>query len=134
MSAAGGDVQDPEAAERGGNIAAMPRRSLARFLAPLAIVAAAIALVVVISASRPSDDPSGTTPSGSSSSGRDAASSPTPTPTVAKKGRRTYTVKSGDTPSGIAEKTDVPLSQIQDLNPDLDPQALSPGTKLRLRR
>ena len=51
----------------------------------------------------------------------------------ARKQRRTYTVKPGDTPSSIAEKTNVPLSQIQELNPDLDDQTLSVGQKLKLR-
>ena len=42
-------------------------------------------------------------------------------------------VKAGDTPSGIAEKPDVPLEQILELNPDLDPQTLAPGTRIKLR-
>ena len=42
-------------------------------------------------------------------------------------------VKAGDTPSGIAEKTGVPLSQILELNPDLDDQTLTVGDKLKLR-
>jgi LysM repeat protein len=45
-----------------------------------------------------------------------------------------YTVKPGDTPSGIAEKTGVPLEDILALNPTLDPQTLAPGTKIRLRK
>ena len=47
--------------------------------------------------------------------------------------RKTYTIKAGDTPSGIAVKVDVPLDQILELNPDLDPQTLTPGTKIKLR-
>ena len=43
-------------------------------------------------------------------------------------------MKPGDTPSGIAEKTGVPLGVILALNPELDPQTLAPGTKIRLRR
>ena len=46
---------------------------------------------------------------------------------------KTYTIKSGDTPSGIAVKVGVPLDQILELNPDLDPQTLTPGTKIKLR-
>ena len=48
--------------------------------------------------------------------------------------RKTYVVKPGDTPSSIAEKTNVPLSTIQQLNPDLDDQTLSVGQKIKLRR
>ena len=50
-----------------------------------------------------------------------------------RKLRRTYRVKPGDTPSSIAEKTNVPLSQIQELNPNLDDQTLSVGQKIKLR-
>ena len=42
-------------------------------------------------------------------------------------------VKPGDTPSGIAEKTGVPLSKILALNPNLDDQSLSVGDKIKLR-
>jgi LysM domain len=30
-------------------------------------------------------------------------------------------------------KVDVPVDQILELNPDLDPQTLTPGTKIKLR-
>ena len=41
--------------------------------------------------------------------------------------------RTGDTPSSIAEKTGVPLEQILRLNPDLDPQTLAPGQRIKLR-
>ncbi len=44
-----------------------------------------------------------------------------------------YTVKPGDTPSSIAEEAGIPLERLLELNPDIDPQALSPGQRLRLR-
>ena len=47
---------------------------------------------------------------------------------------RTYVVKPGDTPSGIAEKTGVSLDLLLELNPNLDPQTLSPGQRIKLRR
>jgi LysM repeat protein len=49
------------------------------------------------------------------------------------KGPRFYRVKAGDTPSAIAERTGVPLSRIMELNPDLDPQTLAPGQRIKLR-
>ena len=49
-----------------------------------------------------------------------------------KRKRKTYTVKSGDTLSGIAEKTNVSLETLRDLNPKAD--TLSPGQKLKLSR
>jgi LysM repeat protein len=107
----------------------MAARSPGRFLAPLALVAVAVALWTIVHHS--SD-------SGSSSSGNPATeqrTTATPAATHAKKHKkpRVYIVKPGDTPSGIAEKTGVPLTTIETLNPGLDPQALSPGTRLKLR-
>jgi LysM repeat protein len=45
----------------------------------------------------------------------------------------TYTVKTGDTLGGIAEKTGVKVETLQELNPELDPQALVSGQKIKLR-
>jgi LysM repeat protein len=106
----------------------MARRSPARFLAPLALVGFVIALFVVVNGTR---DDSG------SGGGATPAASASPTPgkkQKARKVRKTYKVKPGDTPSSIAVKTHVPLSQIQELNPKLDDQTLSVGQKIKLRR
>jgi LysM repeat protein len=112
----------------------MAGRSPARFLAPLALVAVVIALFMVVTSSL-NDSGSGDTP------GR-TTSRPTASPATKggkgskreRKGPRRYTVKSGDTPSSIADKTGVPLEEILRLNPDLDPQTLSPGQRIRLRQ
>ena len=110
----------------------MAPRSPARFLAPLALVAFGIALFVVVTSS-PSDpettaEPNRATeaqPSGNRATGEEKPE---------RKGPRRYTVKPGDTPSSIAEKTGVPLEEILRLNPDLDPQTLSPGERIKLRQ
>jgi LysM repeat protein len=108
----------------------MAGRSPARFLAPLALVAFAIALFVIISnATKDSGEqaaPTGAAPAKTTTAGKKASKKH-------KKTRKTYVVKAGDTPSGIAVKVGVPLDTLLELNPDLDPQALSPGTKLKLR-
>lgn len=112
----------------------MPRRSPARYLAPLAVVAFLIALTVVVSPA--GDDGGDASPTGS------ATAEPTPSSESSSERsagrrrttRRTYTVRPGDTPSAIAERTGVPLEQLEALNPDIDPQQLSPGQRLRLRR
>ena len=106
----------------------MARRSPARLLAPLALVGFVVALLLVINGAGSAD--------GEKTSGSDAKATATATPTrkeKARKRRKRYTVKAGDTPSGIAEKTDVPLSQILELNPDLDDQTLTVGDKIKLR-
>jgi LysM repeat protein len=109
----------------------MAGRSPARFLAPLALVAVVIALIVVVSGSR-DDSGGGNTPNQTSTTRPDAA--PGGGSKRERKGPRRYTVKSGDTPSSIADKTGIPLEQILRLNPDLDPQTLSPGERIRLRQ
>jgi LysM repeat protein len=45
----------------------------------------------------------------------------------------TYTVKTGDTLGEIAQKTRVDVTRLQELNPELDPQALVSGQKIKLR-
>jgi LysM repeat protein len=112
----------------------MAPRSPARFLAPLALVAFGIALFMVVSSS--STEPETTEPN------RSTESRPSGSPNgdneteggSERKGPRRYTVKPGDTPSSIAEKTGVPLEDILRLNPDLDPQTLSPGQRIKLRQ
>jgi LysM repeat protein len=108
----------------------MARRSPARFLAPVALVAVAVAMYLVVAHSIESK--SGSSPS----SAHQDKSTKTATKTARKHRRRhrVYTVKPGDTPSGIAVKTGVPLATLQRLNPKLDPQSLAPGQKIRLRR
>ena len=106
----------------------MAARSPARFLAPLALVAVGVALWTIV---HHSSDGSGS--SGSSATEQQATATPTAKHKKKHKHPRFYTVKPGDTPSGIAEKTGVPLSTIEALTPGLDPQAHSSGTRLKLR-
>jgi LysM repeat protein len=107
----------------------MSRRTSARFLAPLALLVALLAVFYVIQHSDTSSD------SGASS----AAAKTTTTRTAPKAkskpapGPKTYTVQSGDTLTAIAEKTHVSADQITELNPDLDPQGLQVGEKVKLR-
>lgn len=100
-----------------------------RILAPLALVAALVALVLVVK--------------GSSSSDSQSASQTTTTQTTPKKQKKakakpkkttvkTYTVKSGDTLAVIAQQTKVSVGQIEELNPGLDPAALTVGEKVKL--
>jgi LysM repeat protein len=108
----------------------MVGRSPARFLAPLALVAVIVALVMVVSSSQNGTE--STAPS--QSTGTTPAASPEADKKGERKGRRRYTVRPGDTPSSIAEKTGVPLDEILRLNPNLDPQTLSPGERIKLRQ
>jgi LysM repeat protein len=103
------------------------RRSPARMLAPLALVVAAVAVVLVIQASNGSGD-------GSKDDTASTTSTQTQTTTTAKRPvRPSYTVKLNDTLGLISEKTGVSVERIQELNPDLDPQNLIVGQKIKLR-
>lgn len=48
-------------------------------------------------------------------------------------GPATYEIEEGDTLSAISEETGVSVARIEDLNPGLDPQAITPGQEIRLR-
>src|SRR5262249_24109772 len=112
----------------------MAARSPARFLAPIALVAFAFALYTIVNDAR---DKAGGSNSGSPSQATPAHSSGKKKPSAqkhTKPKRRTYVVRSGDPPSGIAAKPGVSLATLQELNPDLDPQALTVGERLKLRR
>jgi len=114
----------------------MEHRSPARYLAPLALVGFAVALVLVIGGSTRSDDDEPVAPTATVQRTTDQGNDRDRGDGNGERRRRraeTYTVVAGDTPSGIAEKTGVPLSTIEELNPDLDPQALSVGDEIRIR-
>jgi LysM repeat protein len=109
----------------------MAPRSPARFLAPLALLAFSIALFLIVTSSSTETDtnePNRATETRPAGTGNGEEQRPK------RKGPRRYTVKPGDTPSSIAEETGVPLEEILRLNPDLDPQTLSPGQRIKLRQ
>jgi LysM repeat protein len=111
----------------------MAARSPARFLAPLALLGFVVALFLVVSHSTSgggSGNDAKTTQErpATSTSASDGGASTT------HKGPRYYSVKPGDTPTSIASKTGVPLTQIEQLNPNLDPQTLNPGERIKLRK
>jgi len=101
-------------------------RSPLRLLAPVALIAFGVAFAIVWSNSKvegkhsraqPATAPAGTTGPAQSKYAH----------------RRTYTVRTGDTLGGIAEKTGVAVTTLEQLNPGLDPQALVAGQKIKLR-
>ena len=104
----------------------MAGRNPARFLAPLALVAFAIALFSILGNGSGGGEEPATTQQPR------ATATATPTKEAGKRKRKVYVVKPGDTPSGIAEKTGVSLEQLEEANPDLDPQLLAPGQRIRL--
>ena len=105
-------------------------RSSARLLAPLALGAFVVALLLIVLASAGGD---GSTSESETGAGRQTVTSGPARPRKGARERSTYTVKPRDTLGGIAERTGVDVETIQELNPQLDPQALVAGQKIRLR-
>lgn len=98
------------------------RRSIAaRILAPIALLAAAGAIYLVVNGAV------------------DNATESDATTTTVVKVRKTpkhkfYVVKKGDVLSGIAAKNHVSIGWIQKLNEDLDPNTLRTGQRIKLKR
>ena len=96
----------------------------ARFAAPLAFLAAAIVLILLVQSGLSDDSSTGTTaPS--------ATTETAPGTTVATE-RRRYRVRRGDTLESIAQRFGTTVEALIDLNPDIDPLALSPGQRIRV--
>ena len=111
------------------------RRSPARWLAPLALVACAVAVYTVVNATLLSSDE----PAATSSTGKTTTAKSGTVSQRSKSGkrrttrrRRSYIVKSGDTLSSISVKTGVSLERIQALNPKLDSNSLQTGQRVKL--
>lgn len=114
------------------------RRSPARFLPPLALIAVLVAFMAIIGGSGDNggnDREEPTTSAAQTSTASSGTGSATTKTTARKKARakaKTYTVQVGDTLGGIASKTGVPLATIEELNPDVDPHSMVAGQKIKL--
>lgn len=111
-------------------------RSPGRLLAPIALVAFVLTLLVVLGASGGGDDSTAPAAPAAGSSSAESTSTQTTTSPAKRKARRrkaTYTVEVGDTLGAIADDTGVSVETIEELNPELDPQALVTGQKIKLR-
>jgi LysM repeat protein len=104
------------------------RRSPARWLAPLALLIAGVAVYSVVH----KDSSGGSPPAATTSTARTTGTKAQRARRAKKAKSRRYTVKAGDTLSGIASKTSVSLARIQELNPKLDSQALQTGETIKL--
>ena len=102
---------------------------LPRVLAPVALALAAVLFIAVLAGSMAGGGGGGESERSAARSG-EAASATADRP---KTRRSTYTVKTGDTLGGISRKTGISVQRLQELNPELDPQALISGQKLKLR-
>jgi LysM repeat protein len=110
---------------------------VARLAAPIAFFFAATVLVVLVQRGLESDE--GEAGSGATTE----VETPTTPTTTAPDGttttagrpclRNRVRVREGDTLESIAARCDVDVNQIIELNPGIDPLALTPGQRVRIR-
>jgi teichoic acid transport system ATP-binding protein len=124
----------------------MSSDSWTRWLGPAALAITVLAVVLILSSATGggSDEPASGTSTGETQAreaGRTTArDSPTETgeegasttSTTPGSKPRTYTVRAGDNFGAIAEQTGVSVEELQELNPTVDPQALTVGEKIKL--
>jgi LysM repeat protein len=105
----------------------MTKRSTApaRALAVIALIGGFVILIAVFSAALDGG--------GSDSGGKGSSSGRTTRQQSSKEAPKAYVIENGDTLTAIAHKTGVPVGQIERLNPEVDPQILISGEKLKLR-
>jgi LysM domain len=111
---------------------AQGRLSFARLLAPLALIACAVAVTALVLGSGVVGDEGGSETAGTRELPA-ATERETPTGTRERRTPATYTIKANDTLTGIAEENDTTVERLQELNPELDPQGLVAGQKIKLR-
>jgi hypothetical protein len=103
---------------------AMTARNPARYLAPLALIAALAGTYEVVHSAL--------------NTKQTVAHAVSATVRASPRGRfgaaRFYAVRAGDSLSSIAAQAGVSLSALESLNPRVDPNALQAGQRLRLRR
>lgn len=107
-------------------------RKSARFLAPIALVAVAVGVYVVVHSTLQHQGAASTgTIAITTSSGRQKHSAH-----GGKRAPKFYRVKAGDTLSAISNRLGISVNQLLQLNPRLQaaPNSLSTGERLRLRR
>jgi LysM repeat protein len=105
----------------------------AHFLAPLALIAVTVAVLAIVLGSGVTGDDSS---SGNGSARELPAATGTTNTTTEKKRTRipaTYRIRANDTLSGIAARWGTTVEKLQELNPELDPQGLVAGQKIKLR-
>ena len=111
--------------EPSGRDAAAPRSWTLRVIAPVALVATALVAILIV---RAAVDDSGEQPS----STQHTATSTTATGCDGQVAAQAvengyYVLQAGESLGSVAERTCVPLEQIEELNPNLDPQSLPVG-------
>src|SRR5688500_12273857 len=108
------------------------RTATMRVLALLALAAVTVAVLLVVSASDSGDEGDRRQPAAQQQQGQ-GKKNRGGNDGRGQQARTFYIVQSGDTLSSIAEETGTTVDELQELNPDIDPQILVSGQKLKLR-
>ena len=104
----------------------MVARKPGRYLAPVALIAVLVAVILLVRARTDGGHPTTTT------TPPPAHQTSVSHPTALAKSF--YVIKAGDTLSGISVKTKVSIATLESLNPSLNnPNALQTGERIRLR-
>jgi len=104
-----------------------------RLLAPIAVAVFAIAMVAVLLGSGLVFGGGSAEPQSVSEERRGERSEDRKRSRERSRGASTYTVQVGDTLESIASDNDVSIDRLQELNPQIDPQALTAGQRIKLR-
>jgi LysM repeat protein len=108
------------------------RPSFARLLAPLALIAFAVIVAAMVLGS-------GVVGDDENDHSADTSSLPAAGERTTTGGRKAkpqpanYTIKANDTLSGIADAHGTTVDRLLELNPEIDPQGLVAGQKIKLR-
>lgn len=108
----------------------MEKRSsaIARVVAAIALVCGFLIVVVVVASSLDGGSDDDGQRNRGTKVGRKSENHP-----AERKAPATYVVEEGDTLTSIASDTGVSVARIEELNPEVDPQVLVFGEKLKLR-
>lgn len=111
---------------------------VARLAAPVAFFFAATVLVILVQRALETEDTEATSGTDVVDTGATNPTTTTPDGTTDEDlprrcQRRNYVVRQGDTLELIAELCQTTVEGLTELNPDLDPLAMSPGERIRLR-
>ncbi len=113
------------------------RAGAARYAAPAAFLLAVTIAVLLVRAGLNGDNTPTTTGSTTTAPTTTAPTTSTAKGTTTAHTKTTaaqyYTVQSGDTYGSISAKTGVPVSQLQSLNPDVSPNSLQVGQRVRVK-
>lgn len=99
----------------------------ARAIAAIALVGGVIVILLVVGSSLGGDSGGGERGTGTTSG------HVKPQKKESGQAPKVYVVEYGDTLISIAHRTGVPVAKIERLNPEVDPQVLVAGEKLKLR-